>query len=114
MFTGHLHCKHCTFESEHIATGSTIYGEWFETFQDSATRGLRHITFTTAQVKRRFPDLLDKDGKPTERALERFVAEQRKDGEVSVTVAFRDENQPLQAACPLCGKPLFIRYTGIM
>ena len=114
MFTGHLYCKHCTFKSEHIATGCTIYDEWFQTFQDSTTRVLRHITFTTAQVKRRFPDLLDTDGKPTEEALERFVAEQRRGGEVSVSVAFRDEDQPLEAACPLCGKPLFIRYTGIM
>jgi len=114
MFTGYLYCKHCTFKSEHIETGCTIYGEWFETFQDSTTKRLRHITFTTDQVEARFPDLLNEKGEPTEEALQRFVAEQRREGEVEVQVALRDAGQPLEAACPLCGKPLFIQYTGIM
>lgn len=114
MFTGHLYRRNCSFKSQHIATGCNIYGEWFETFQDSTTRVLRHITFTARQVSARFPDSVGPDGEPTEEALERFVSEQCRNGMVVVNVAFRDEGKPVEAACPVCNEPLFIHYNGIM
>lgn len=115
MFTGHLYCRSCSFKSQHTATGCDILeDEWFQTFQDSTTRALRHITFTTQQVSARIPDSVGPDGELTEEALDRFISEQRRKGEVVVNVAFRDEDKPVEAACPLCGEPLFIHYTGIM